>query len=210
MLGLKDLERYLRDSYVTNADMVGELLAVLIHRRPNPNRKESISLITDAINRLSLLKTKGLWEKVSEYQLSSQDQDEFFREEAKHITSTQMRHQEEDCSLEAYLQLETMRDNLNLRKRLLVKFLKLRQTMYSDREASSRVLAALYQPAPKGVDALDTLESVIEEILDIKDGKETAQDNIMRTGEKTGKHLCVTDNTTLTAFSFAENSGVFL
>ena len=149
--------------------MVGDLLAVLIQWRPNPNRMESISLITDAINRMSLLRTRGLWERVSEFHLcriirnclSPKDQDEFFREEAKHITSTQMRHQEEDCSVEAYLQMKTMRDKLNLRKCLLVKFLKLRQTMYSDREASSRVLAASHQPAPKGVDALDTLESVL-------------------------------------------------
>ena len=135
MLGLGDLERYLRDRYVTNADVVGDLLAVLIQRLQNPSMRESISLITDTDNRMSLLKTRGLWEKVSEFHLCQ--------------ICTQMGHQEEDCSMEAYLQMETMRDSLNLRKRLLMKFLKLRQTMYSDREASARVLAPSYPPAPQ-------------------------------------------------------------
>ena len=34
MLHLQDLACYLRDNYVTNVDMVGDLLAVLIHRCP--------------------------------------------------------------------------------------------------------------------------------------------------------------------------------
>ena len=90
MLGLRDLERYLRDRYVTNVDVVGDLLTPLFQQRQSPSRSKSISLITDTINRMSLLKTRGLWEKVSEFHLcqiirkclSPQDQDEFFREEA--------------------------------------------------------------------------------------------------------------------------------
>ena len=60
MLGLGDLERYLRDRYVTNMDVVGDLLADLFQRPQSPSRRESISLFTDTINRMSLLKTRGL------------------------------------------------------------------------------------------------------------------------------------------------------
>ena len=60
MLGLEDLERYLRDRYVTNVDVVGDLLSPLLQRRRSPSRAESISLITDTINRLSLLRARGL------------------------------------------------------------------------------------------------------------------------------------------------------
>ena len=50
VLGLGDLERYLRDRYVTNVDVVGDLLAALIQRHQSSSRRESISLITDTFN----------------------------------------------------------------------------------------------------------------------------------------------------------------
>ena len=150
MLGLEDLERYLRDRYVTNVDVVGDLLTPLLLRRHSPSRTESISLITDTINRMSLLRARGLWEKLSDLHLnqiirkclSPQDQDEFFRDEAKYISDTQMGVQVEDCNMEFYLQTETLRNNLKLRISSLMNFLRLRQAMYSDREASARVLGA--------------------------------------------------------------------
>ena len=144
-------------------------------------------MITDTINRMSLLKKRRLWEKISEFHLcqiirkclSPQDQDEFFREEAKYISSTQEGLDGEDCNMEAYLQTEIMRDNLDLRKRVLMRFLRLRQTMYLDREASTRILAtSCFAPS-----------NIKDTVPNVEKGC-TPQDKVMKIGEKLRNSLC--------------------
>ena len=81
--------------------------------------------------------------------------------------------------MEAYLRTEIMRDNLDLRKRVLMRFLRLTQTMYLDREASTRILAtSCFAP----LDIKDTVPNVEKGC--------TPQDKAMKVGEKLRNSLC--------------------
>ena len=75
-----------------------------------------------------------------------------------------MKNKEEDCSLEECLQGKMMRDNLNIKKHFLVKFLRMKQSMYMDRETSSQVLPGPNQPSSKDRNTLDLLETILEEV----------------------------------------------
>ena len=114
MVNLRELERFLMSNYVINVDMVEDLLGDLLHKNSDPDEKSTLLLITDTINRLSLLKSRGLWERVTELQverlirncLCPQDQSDFFVEEAKYFTDVQVRdgEEEEDLTLEEWFQ----------------------------------------------------------------------------------------------------------
>merc|ERR1712015_129688 len=53
MVNLRELERFIMSNYVSNSDLVDDLL----DRNPDPDEKSSILLLTDVINRFSLLKS---------------------------------------------------------------------------------------------------------------------------------------------------------
>ena len=150
MVNLRELERFIMSNYVSNVDMVDDVLGDLLDRNPDPDEKNSILLLTDVINRLSLLKSKGLWERVTELQVERlirncmclQDQNDFFVEEAKYFTEGQVRDGEEELSLEEWFLKEMSRDNPIQRKHFLLKFMRMKLAVLLDREASRRMASA--------------------------------------------------------------------
>ena len=69
-----------------------------------------------------------------------QDQNDFFREEAKHFTESQAKDGKEDMTLEEWFLEEMSRDNPNERKHFFLKFMRMKLAVLLDREASRRMV----------------------------------------------------------------------